>query len=129
MELDMTSIDLVAAAALTVGVSLIHSWLGERRLIGPLLASEPRPTALRGNFLRNVLRYAWHLTSLAWIGMAGVMIALAHEPLSGPGRLAAALVGATFLIHAAVAVGISRGRHLAWPVFLAIGLLCLGAAR
>lgn len=125
----MTSSTLLAAAALTVMVSLVHSWLGERRLIGPLLAAEPRPPVLRSRFLRNVLRYAWHITSLAWIGMAGMMVALAQAPLDRPGRLSAAVVGATFLIHSGLVLGMSRGRHLAWPVFLAIGLLCLWAAR
>jgi len=125
---DMTSTSLVAAAVLTVAVSLVHSWLGERRLIGPLLAVEPRPAALKGGFPRNVLRFAWHITSLAWIGMAGMMVALAQGPLNGPGRLASLAVGVTFLVHAALVLGMSRGRHLAWPVFLVIGLLCLMAA-
>lgn len=123
----MTS--LVAAAALTVIVSLVHSWLGERRLIRPLLAADPPPSALRGRFPRNVLRYAWHITSLAWVGMAGAMLSLAQAPLGGAGRLATAIIGVTFLLHAGLVMTMSRGRHLAWPVFLMIGLLCLWAAR
>lgn len=56
---------------------------------------EPRPAALKGRFPRNVLRFAWHITSLAWIGMAGMMVALAQGPLNGPGRLASLAVGVT----------------------------------
>ena len=34
----MTSISLLTAAFLLFAIGIVHSWLGERRLIGPLLA-------------------------------------------------------------------------------------------
>lgn len=121
----MSSLSLTLAAGLTVAIGIVHSWLGERRLIGPLLAIEPRPSVLKSGFFRNVLRFAWHITTLAWIGMAGAMAALALAPLDRPGRIAVAVLGITFLAHGLLILGMSRGRHLAWPVFLAIAALCL----
>lgn len=124
MVIAMTSSSLVLAAGLTVVIGIVHSWLGERRLIGPLLAIEPRPSILKSGFFRNVLRFAWHITTLAWIGMAGAMAALALAPLDRTGRIAVAVLGATFLVHSLLILGMSRGRHLAWPVFLLIAALC-----
>lgn len=121
----MATTALFAAAGLTVLVSIIHSWLGEIRVIGPLLAIDPRPGVLRSPFLRQVIRYAWHLTSLAWIGMAAALAALAIMPSSPAGKTAVLIIAGTFLLHGAIVLAISRGRHLAWPIFLAIGGLGL----
>lgn len=123
--LSLSSLSLALAASLTVVIGIVHSWLGERRLIGPLLAIEPRPSILKSGFFRNVLRFAWHITTLAWIGMAAAMLALALAPLDRGGRYAAVALGVTFLAHGLLILGMSRGRHLAWPVFLIIGGLCL----
>ncbi len=123
----MTSAALIIAATLTVAVSIVHSWVGERRLIGPLLAIEPRPGVLKSPFLRQVLRHAWHITSLAWTGMAVVLAALAVAPQGEAGRIAIIGIGVTFLIHGVAILALSRGRHIAWPAFLAIGALCFVA--
>lgn len=127
MDLAMATTALFAAAGLTVLVSVIHSWLGEIRVIGPLLAIDSRPGVLRSPFLRQVIRYAWHLTSLAWIGMAAALAALAIMPSSPAGKTAVLIIAGTFLLHGAIVLAISRGRHLAWPIFLAIGGLGLFA--
>lgn len=123
----MATTALFAAAGLTVLVSIIHSWLGEIRVIGPLLAIDSRPGVLRSPFLRQVIRYAWHLTSLAWIGMAAALAALAIMQSSPAGKTAVLIIAGTFLLHGAIVLAISRGRHLAWPIFLAIGGLGLFA--
>jgi len=125
----MASTALLTAALLTVAVSIVHSWIGERRLIGPLLAIEPRTGVLKSAFLRQVLRHAWHITSLAWTGMAVVLAALAVAPQGEAGRIAIIGIGVTFLLHGVAILALSRGRHIAWPAFLAIGALCLFAAH
>jgi hypothetical protein len=38
------------------------------------------------------------------------------------------VLAVTFLITGAITFAISRGRHLAWPVFLFIGGVCFYAA-
>jgi len=116
---------LLAAAVLLVAVGLIHSVLGERALIGPLLAPDKRRGLLeKSGFARATLRFAWHLTSIAWWGFAAILVTAALAP-GGGGSAVLAIIGATFLATGVVTGAASRGRHLAWPVFVAIGLLCL----
>jgi hypothetical protein len=124
MENAMTSPSLVFAAALILFIGVVHSWLGERRLIGPLLAADYQTGPLARRFARDVFRFAWHITTLAWIGMGLVLAALALAPLDRPGRITAAIIGVVFVAHGLVVLIFSRGRHLAWPLFLAVGVLC-----
>ena len=118
----MTNATLLAAALLTFMIGAIHSWLGERRLLGPLLAPERRQGLLASSgFARRTLRFAWHLTTIAWWGIGAALIALAvSPPLDRQGRLVLGTIAATFLVTGIVTLVTSRGRHLAWPVFLAI---------
>lgn len=117
---------LVMAAVLAIVLGVVHSWLGERRLIGPLLAPDTREGVLaRSAFSRSVLRFAWHITSVAWWGMGAVLALLATMPLDAQGKLAVAAIAVTFLITGIVILITSRGRHLAWPVFVAIAGLSL----
>jgi hypothetical protein len=128
METVMTYPSLLLAAMLTVAVSALHSWLGERLLIGPLLAAPASDGPLARGFLRRVLRNAWHITSFAWAGMGLVLASLAFAPLDAQGRRVAAIIGAIFACHALFVFAMSRGRHIGWPFFLAIGALALWAA-
>ena len=112
---------VVLAAALAVLVAAAHSWLGERYVIAPLLRRPDLPRLLGGDtFTKRTLRFAWHLTSVAWAGLAAVLIAAA--PLaSQPARAAVGrVVAATFAASSVVALAGSRGRHLSWIVFAAI---------
>lgn len=116
---------LVAAALLTLAIGLAHSWIGERRLIGPLLAPEHRHGLLTHPFARQVLRMAWHVTTLAWWGIAAVLAILALGPITGQGRLVLLAIGLMFLVSGLLSLVAGRGRHLSWPVFLAIAGLSL----
>ena len=112
---------LLAAATLTLVIGGVHSWLGERRLLGPLLAPAQRAGMLaRSEFARQVLRFAWHLTTLAWWGIAAMLVALGLGELNGGGRLVLGIIALTFALTGATILVTSRGRHLAWPVFFAV---------
>jgi hypothetical protein len=112
---------LMTAAGLTVLIGVAHSWLGERYLIGRLLERRDLPRLLGDDrFTKGVLRFAWHLTSVAWTGLAGVMAVLAAARPDATARALGQVLAATFLVHAVVALVGSRGRHLSWVVFLAI---------
>jgi peptidoglycan/LPS O-acetylase OafA/YrhL len=119
------SISLIAAALLTVIIGVAHSWIGEQRLIGPLLAPDNRQGILVHRFARKVLRMAWHVTTLAWWGIAAVLAILALSPVTGQGRMVLLAIGLMFLVSGLVSLFTLRGRHLSWPVFLAIGGLSL----
>ncbi len=57
----------------------------------------------------------WHLTSIAWWGFAGMILALALQPGLGPRAWdAVAIMRWTFLVSAVYAFVASRGRHLSW---------------
>ncbi len=115
---------LLVAAVLTVFIGVVHSWLGEVRLIGPLLSPQHRTGILANSkFSRNVLRFAWHITTLAWWGFAAVLGWLAITPLDGSSRTVLVMIALTFLATGLVTLISSRGRHLAWIIFVAIAAL------
>ncbi|HRD76977.1 MAG TPA: hypothetical protein PK264_13775 [Hyphomicrobiaceae bacterium] len=119
---------LLLASALTIALGIAHSWIGEVRLIGPLLDAGTRSGILaRSRFARQVLRFAWHITSLAWLGFAGMLIGFAIWPDADARRIALAVIGATMLLSGLIVLVMSRGRHLAWPLFLAIAGICAAA--
>lgn len=116
------------AVFLLVAVSVAHSYLGERYILVRLFCREDLPK-LFGNakFTRRTLRFAWHITSVAWLGFAAVLYLVAHGPLTQ--SAVGLVVGITFLAHGAIALFASRGKHMSWPVFLAIGVLAILATR
>lgn len=120
---------LYAAVALTIGVGIAHSYLGERFILMRLFRREEHLPKVFGStrFTTRTLRFAWHLTTVAWWGFAAILLALADRPptIGGMGMI----VGCTFLAHSAVTLFASRGRHMAWPVFLAIGIFSIYATR
>lgn len=117
----MTSLPLAAAAVLTVVVGIVHSWLGEIRIITPLVAGPQRaPLMEQSAFARKIVRFAWHITTLAWWGFAAILAAFATGPLGGHDRIVLAAIAVTFAVSGLVSFIISRGRHIGWPLFLAI---------
>lgn len=119
---------LYFAAALTVVLGIAHSYLGERYILMRLFRRPDLPKLFGStDFTVRTMRFAWHLTTLAWWGFAAILIQLAHRPPTAV--ILGAIIGGVFLVHAAVTLFGSRGRHLAWPVFLAIGLISIYATR
>jgi hypothetical protein len=119
---------LLIAAVLALAVGLVHSWLGERVLIGPLLATPAAEGPLARRPMRRVLRNAWHITSVAWAGMGIVLASLAFAPLDASGRRVLVVLGLLFAAQGLFVFATSRGRHVGWPFFAAIGALSLWAA-
>jgi hypothetical protein len=119
---------LYLAAFLTVVTGIAHSYLGERYILAKLFRRDDLPT-LSGSarYTARVLRLAWHVTTLAWLGLAAVLVLLAR-PAVTPQAIGLA-IGATFLAHFVIALVGSRGKHLSWPLFLAIGVLAIWATQ
>jgi len=113
---------LLIAASLLVAIAAAHSYLGERYILIRLFRREDLPR-LRGSdsFTKKTLRFAWHITSVAWLGFAAILVVLARHSVQS--SAVARIVAATFLVSAAVSGLGSKGRHYSWIVFLAIGLL------
>jgi hypothetical protein len=117
---------LALAASLAVVLGAGHSYLGERVFFPRLFRHGPlAPLFAADAFSRRTLRFVWHLTTVAWWGAAALCWALGRgEALAGLRVLAA-----TFLASGVVTAVGSRGRHPAWPVFLAIAVAAWMGAR
>lgn len=112
------------AAVLALGVAVAHSFLGEKYILIRLFRRADLPKLFGGtDFTVRTLRFAWHLTSVAWWGAAALFVLLARGPISS--AAVSGVLAALFLASAAITLIASRGRHLAWPVFLAIGFIAL----
>ena len=117
---------LYFAGFLSFAVGAAHSILGERYILIRLFRRNNLPELFgSSDFTIRTLRFAWHLTTVAWWGFAALLMLLAHQSLSQ--RNVAVVIAATFLVTFSLTFVISRGRHLAWPVFLIIGLASLCA--
>jgi len=119
--MDGKALLLVAAAAIVGYVGMMHSILGERYVLRrlfklpnlPLLRDDPQ-------FTKSVLRWAWHLASLAWVGLAVLLVAVALA--SGDGAKVTARIVSLILLASGIIVLAGIGlRHPAWPLFLAAG--------
>jgi len=116
---------LSLAAALLFLLGLAHSVLGERYLLRRLFRRRTELPALFGGpeFTQHTLRFAWHLTAVAWWGFALLLAQLGRGTLTPSG--VARLTGYMALASALLPLVITRGRHLAWVALLAVGALAL----
>ncbi len=110
----MSAAELVVSGCL-LALGIAHSILGESAILRPLFAAtwttnEPRWAVER------ILRFAWHITSVAWFALAAIVLGV--NPLVA--------VGVMSLVSAAIIFVMLRG-HLAWPLFLLAGLAALRA--
>jgi hypothetical protein len=119
----MAELALYLAALALVGISFSHSYLGERYLLMRLFRRREQLPRLFGSteYTQRTLRFACHVTSVAWLGFAALLLLAARAPVDTP--TLGAVVGAVFALHFAIAFGGSRGRHYSWVVFLAVALL------
>ena len=116
---------LASASLITVLTAVVHTVLGERLIIGPLQESTDLP-AVRGSagFTKRTLRFAWHVTSVLGIGIAGVLFYYASIEELQPDQVAVlTIIAATLFVSFVVSLIGSRGRHPAWILFLAAAIL------
>ncbi len=123
----MSNTLLFIAAFLAVAIGIAHSVLGELYLLIPLFRHDHFPKFLGSTeFATRTLRFAWHITTIAWLGFAAILVQLALGSISASG--VALVVGITFVSTGIVTFAVSRAKHLAWPVFLVIGCVALYVA-
>ena len=117
---------LLAAAVLALLLAGAHSYLGERYILIRLFRKGALPQLFGGTeFTRSTLRFAWHLTSVAWVGFAGILLALG----ASEGVRPADVIAVTFGASGVLALAGSKGRHLSWVVFLCIAALVWYGSR
>jgi hypothetical protein len=112
---------LLAAGVLCVLTALVHSLLGEARLIGPLVRG--RQGVLGRPLSRQVVRLAWHWTSVLWLLVASVLVSAG---LGHPVEIwLLRVIGATHLAMGLLDAVVTRGKHIAWPPLVLVGGLTL----
>ena len=119
----MQPILLTLAALLMALTMCVHSILGQRRLIRPLL--DEGHGVMQRPLARFIVPFAWHLTSFIGLIVAAILLAWAWAPDQAR-TIGLAMTGIVFAVGGIWdAVG-SKGQHVGWPPLTLIGLLSLG---
>ena len=109
---------LIFAAVLLSLVGLMHSLLGGKRLIDPILRRDDLPIILGGiKNTRLTLWVGWHALTLFWWSQAAVLVAIAVSP----GYAITAFLTALSLASGftgLLALFLSRAKHKSWVMFL-----------
>jgi hypothetical protein len=111
----------LAAGLLCLATALLHSLLGEVRLIGPILRG--RHGVLSRPLSRQVTRFAWHWTTVLWLVVAAVLLSAAFgDPVE---RWLLGVIGVAHLAMGLFDAVLTRGKHIGWPLITLIGGLTL----
>jgi len=115
---------LTLVATLLLATMAVHSILGHRRLIRPLLDQDTG--VMQNPLARFIVPFAWHLTSA--IGFVLVAILLAWAWMPDQARTIALTATAAVFTAGGIwdAIG-SRGKHIGWPPLTLIGLCAIAA--
>ena len=118
---------IYCAAFLAFAIGVVHSVLGERYILTRLFRRDNLPKLFGGTeFTIQTLRFAWHITTIAWWGFSAILVLLAAGTFSFSNL--SMVIAITFLVTGAIALIASHGRHLSWVVFIFIGGVSLYAA-
>lgn len=111
---------LWSSAVLMVATALTHSVLGEKRLIGPVLAIDSEIT--RRALARQILRLAWHLTSLFML-LTALLIVWPGTP-----RVLILITGILWLAVGLIDGVITKGQHIGWGPLTISGAFAVAGA-
>jgi hypothetical protein len=115
---------LQLAAALSFLLGLAHSVLGERYILTRLFRRENLPKLFGGTeFTTRTLRFAWHLTTALWWGIAVLLWQAASNSVTQDSTLR--VIGYTSIVGGLLPLFITRGKHLSWIVLFAVGGIAL----
>ena len=110
---------LLVAAALIFLTGCAHSVLGERYILVRLFKRGDLPKLFGGTeFTQGTLRFAWHITTVAWWALALLLVLVHRGALSTTSVLS--VIAGTALVSAALPIVFTRGKHLSWVVFLLV---------
>jgi branched-subunit amino acid ABC-type transport system permease component len=121
---------ILIAICLIIGIALAHSWLGERYIVTRLLRRQDLPKLFGSDtFTKQTIRYAWHLTTIAWLGFASLLVFLTgfFQSISTTQGILFSII-ITFIVSSILSLIFTRSRHLSWIIFLIIVVLCFLAA-
>ncbi|MDN4502372.1 hypothetical protein QX776_08155 [Alteromonadaceae bacterium BrNp21-10] len=116
---------LLIAGLLTLMIGLVHSYLGERYILIRLFKRDGIPHLFGSDvFTKQTLRFAWHITTIAWWGLAAIMFTYANSQAVSRQSILQ-IIAVVFLISGLIALIASKGKHLSWLCFFVIAGGCL----
>ncbi len=119
---------LIVAASLTFFIGIIHSYLGEQYILMRLFRRENIPRLFGSDaFTKGTLRFAWHITTIAWWGFGLTLLFLAGD-LENIKTNILYVISFVFLASGLMSAGFTKGKHLSWAIFFLIAGLSMYAA-
>ena len=111
---------LLIAAFLLISIGCVHSYLGEKYILIRLFKRDNLPKLLGSDFFtKRVLRFAWHLTTIAWWGFAVILYFLS-QPSDNIRSEIIMTIAVVFTLSGVISLLFSRGKHLSWLFFFGI---------
>jgi len=115
---------LTIASLLLVATMCVHSFLGQARLIRPIL--KQNAGVMQRPLARFILPFGWHLMSFIGLIVAAILFAWAWAPDQAR-TIGLTMTGVVFTVSGIWdAIG-SKGQHVGWPPLTLIGLISLVA--
>ena len=120
----MQAVLLTIASLLIVATMCVHSVIGQRRLVRPLL--DEGAGVMKHPLARFIVPFAWHLTSGIGLVVAAILCAWAWAPDQAQ-SIGLAAAGIVFTGSGLIdAVG-SKGKHIGSAPLMLIGLTAFAA--
>ena len=120
----MQQVALTVAAALLVITMTVHSLMGQRRLIRPIIRQGAG--VMKNPLARFILPFGWHLMSFMGLVLAAILLAWAWAPDQAR-AIGLAATGLVFTAGGLIdAVG-SKGKHIGWAPLTLIGVSSFAA--
>jgi hypothetical protein len=120
----LQQIALTAASVLLVMTMTVHSVMGQRRLVRPLL--DEGAGIMKHPLARFIVPFAWHLTSGIGLVLAAILFAWAWVPDQAR-AIGLAATGIVFTASGLIDCIGSKGKHIGWAPLTLIGLCALAA--
>ena len=122
---------LLISGILTIILALAHSVLGEWRLLRPM-KNEVLPQingipALFKNdgFSKNTIRFVWHVTSVFGLCLAAILLHFSNlATLGSTEGFIIKTISVAMTLAGLITLLLTKGAHMGWILFLAIGILC-----
>ena len=115
---------LYIGSFLALFIGLVHSYLGEKYILIRLFQNNNLPELLGGDwFTKRILRFAWHLTTVAWAGFSAILFVLAN-PSQTLDEDVLYITGSVFFLSGLMSAGFTNGKHLSWIIFWSIAGTC-----
>ena len=116
---------LYIASTLVFLIGIAHSVLGERFILVRLFRKNNLPHLYGSQwFTKQTLRFAWHITTLAWWGFAAILVHIASNDVIEK-EFVLWVIAIVFSISGIVSLIYSKGKHFSWLVFFVIAVLTL----